>query len=107
MRLLWQREAIRDTIRQWADHDADNERRASIQAQMRTLDPESATVADLDAILAPVPASAVQCDECGARADLAVAIAVGEPIEEYRESATARLCGPCLARAVDLMKAVP
>ena len=74
--------------------------KVAIGVRLRALDAETATAAEVDAIIGNSSWTDVpRCDDCGA-VGLSVVVQVGEALDY--ESATAHLCLPCLRAAVEL-----
>ena len=69
-----------------------------ITAQLRALNTETATAADVAAIIGNSTWTDLRCDDCAAH--VACVVELG-PEPDY-ESATASVCVPCLARALTL-----
>ena len=105
MRVITERSLIRDVAARWAE-SYPNERfgkdKPRIGKQLAALDPEKATAEMvIDIIGNDSWTSVPECDECGA-VGLAAVVEVGA--EPDYESSTARICVPCLRKAVKLAR---
>lgn len=107
MNIITQRDAIKAAISSFTasySHTPgemswrEGKTRGELCAAMRSLDPETCTVADIDAITGNSSWARLRCDECGT--DVGMVVEVGQ-LPDY-ESATAHLCHPCLLKALAL-----
>lgn len=100
MKTITTRDCIRNIAKRWSlqysssywakDHD-----KQRIGAALASLDKETATAADVAAIIGNSSWTKLECDECGKTVDAVVEVG-HEP--DY-ESSTARLCLPCVQTA--------
>jgi hypothetical protein len=108
MKLLSERNQVRDVARRWAKqyppHYTDGDRTwvDEIQARLNQLDPETATAKEVAEIIGNTSwATEEVCDECGKRSwDV---VQLGEK-PDY-SSSTAGICIDCLRKAVALVEA--
>jgi len=107
MKLITARDLIRRVADNWEQqyrasmdtrlHGGESKR--DILNRLRALDPETATAADVTAIIGNPSWTELRCDECEAVSETVVE--VGQP-PDY-ERATARLCPACVAKARGLL----
>jgi DNA-directed RNA polymerase subunit RPC12/RpoP len=117
MKLITKREVIRDVAKRWREqYEPFKEERPlfsvrngiqicktkrEIADELDSLDKETASDADVDAIIGNEYWTSMKCDECGQEVD--VLIRVGQ--EPDYGSHTAYLCMPCIRKAFDLSNA--
>lgn len=107
MIIITERYLIRGVAAKWAAQYRDQTRRlkggetaGSIHARLAALNGETATVADVEAIIGNSSwTTPPTCSECGAEGGPVVQL--GE--EPDYESSTAWVCGPCLRAASDML----
>ncbi len=100
MKLITERSQIRDLVAAWGKAYGRNPNVNKFAKSLSMLDPETATAADVAAIIGSDAWSRPEkCHECGLPAN--ILILVGEELDY--ESSTARLCLPCLEKALALM----
>ncbi len=106
MKVITQRQIIRDLVDSWAEScpggiaPATNPYWQAL-APLALLNRDTATVADVAAIFGNTSRTDLYCDECG-EDGLERIIEIGE--EWDHESATARLCFTCISKARHLME---
>ncbi|MBP8788798.1 MAG: hypothetical protein KBH41_15250 [Azonexus sp.] len=104
MKLITERIRVREVAAKWAETYPTNglgrdEKIHAITEALSALDTETATAADVAAIIGNNTwCGPVSCDECGAVVDDAVM--VGE--ELYTDSITVTLCFSCVEKAMEL-----
>ena len=102
MKLITQRDLIRDVSAAWDDQykhwfaDAEN---MAISERLAALDLEVATAGDVAEIIGNTSWTRLKCHECG-NEDINAVIQVGQ--EPDYESCTAGLCFDCVAKAADM-----
>lgn len=110
MKLLTERVLIREVAQRWKAQYAgyrgptpsDTAEKAAIGHKLAALDAETATAADVAAIIGNDSWTRIDhCDECGAE-NLAVAVRLADDTE----SSSADICLPCLRKAVRLASGV-
>jgi len=105
MKLLTERVLIREVAQRWAAQYSEaywrkDKHKQEIGRKLKALDPETATAADVTAIIGNDSWVRIDsCDECGAKHP-AVAVELAEDQE-----CSATVCLPCLTRATKLARA--
>lgn len=109
MRIVTQRDIIRCVAGRWAQQyrhaiadpkDSpwpDGRTKKSVHEELKALDPEKATTADVDRIIGNGSWTTLRCDECGEQTDLALCLG-----EHGYESAAYDLCAKCVLAAFAL-----
>ena len=98
MEKVTQRDLIRAVAKRWCEQYG--EREPAILTRLESLDLETATCADVAEIIGNEFWTIVGCDECQRTCD--AVIRLGEAPGE--SSRTAFICGPCLAKATEMIK---
>ena len=108
MRVITIRSQIREVAAEWNANLSDtldkqyNAKRRAIGKQLAELDVETATAADVGAIIGNDSWLVPECDECGQMCDAVVQYGVGnQEGEEYEYDH--HLCRRCIEKALDAM----
>jgi hypothetical protein len=98
MRVITKRSLIRQVAAHWKAQYSHGEPKAfvGVGERLAALDPETATVGDVSAIIGHDGWTRNRCDEC--KFDSMLVVELGE--EPDYESSTARICWSCIQKAV-------
>ena len=105
LKLITQRDLIRDLAKRWAEQYGssywkNDEEKQSILRKLEAADLETATAADIEAVIGNNSWTTLECDVC----DLYVDAVVQCGDEPDYESSTANMCRACAIKAAEMLE---